>query len=211
MVFGDFLVILQENIYMNVPKSVITRTLFINVARELFAQKGKDNVTMNDIAVLAGKVRRTIYDYFNNKNEVYTAVIENEMNIIIKKLEEIMAMTVAPHKKLEIYIFTRFETIKEVVFRNGSLKADFFKDIQEVEKARRPIDMKEIKMLRQIIDEGIADGSFKGLSSQWTAMFMLYALKGMEAPYMNSNVATYANDRRQMIMDVVLNGLLKKD
>ena len=131
---------------MNVPKSVITRTLFINVARELFAQKGKDNVTMNDIAVLAGKVRRTIYDYFNNKNEVYTAVIENEMNIIIKKLEEIMAINVDPHKKLEIYIFTRFETIKEVVFRNGSLKADFFKDIQEVEKARRPIDMKEIKM-----------------------------------------------------------------
>ena len=74
MVFGDFLVILQENIYMNVPKSVITRTLFINVARELFAQKGKDNVTMNDIAVLAGKVRRTIYDYFNNKDEVYTEI-----------------------------------------------------------------------------------------------------------------------------------------
>lgn len=194
---------------MKTSKTAITRAMFINVARELFAQKGKDNVTMNDIALHSGKGRRTLYVYFNNKDEVYLAVIENELDILVKKLQEIMSLNIPSFKKLEVYIFTRFEAIKEVVYRNGSLKADFFKNIQEVEKARRPIDLKEIKMIRQIIDEGIEDGSFKAISSQWTAMFMLYALKGMEAPYMNSNVARYINDRRIKIMDVILNGLMK--
>ena len=135
--------------------------------------------------------------------------IENELDILIKKLEEIMVLRIPPFKKLEVYLFTRFEAIKEVVYRNGSLKADFFKNIYEVEKARRPIDLKEIKMLRQIIDEGIADGSFKDVSSQWTAMFMLYAFKGLEAPYMNNSVSLHINERRILIMDVLLNGLMK--
>ncbi len=195
---------------MKTPKTAITRATFINAARELFAQKGKSNVTMNDIAELSGRGRRTLYMYFNNKDEVYTSVIENELSIIVKRLEDIMNLNIAPPQKLEAYILTRFETIKEVVYRNGTLKADFFKDIQEVEKARRPIDLKEIKMLRKIIDEGIEDGSFKELSSQWTAMFMLYALKGMEAPYMNSNVAMHIQERKTVIMDVLLNGLMNK-
>lgn len=194
---------------MKIPKTAITRASFINAARELFAQKGKSNVTMNDIAKLSGKGRRTLYLYFNNKDEVYTSVIENELSIIVQRLEGIMSQSIAPPQKLEVYILTRFETIKEVVYRNGTLKADFFKDIQEVEKARRPIDLKEIKMLRQIINEGIEEGSFKELSSQWTAMFMLYALKGMEAPYMNSNVEQHIQTHKTAIMDVLLNGLMK--
>ena len=194
---------------MNPTKTSITRANFVNVARELFAKKGKDNVTMLDIANESGKGRRTLYVYVSNKDELYTAVIENELDILIKKLEEIMVLRIPPFKKLEVYLFTRFEAIKEVVYRNGSLKADFFKNIYEVEKARRPIDLKEIKMLRQIIDEGIADGSFKNVSSQWTAMFMLYAFKGLEAPYMNNSVSLHINERRILIMDVLLNGLMK--
>ena len=186
---------------MNPTKTSITRANFVNVARELFAKKGKDNVTMLDIANESGKGRRTLYVYFSNKDELYTAVIENELDILIKKLEEIMVLRIPPFKKLEVYLFTRFEAIKEVVYRNGSLKADFFKNIYEVEKARRPIDLKEIKMLRQIIDEDV--------SSQWTAMFMLYAFKGLEAPYMNNSVSLHINERRILIMDVLLNGLMK--
>ena len=172
---------------MNPTKTAITRANFVNVARELFAKKGKDNVTMLDIANESGKGRRTLYVYFSNKDELYTAVIENELDILIKKLEEIMVLRIPPFKKLEVYLFTRFEAIKEVVYRNGSLKADFFKNIYE----------------------GIADGSFKDVSSQWTAMFMLYAFKGLEAPYMNNSVSLHINERRILIMDVLLNGLMK--
>ena len=97
---------------MNPTKTSITRANFVNVARELFAKKGKDNVTMLDIANESGKGRRTLYVYFSNKDELYTAVIENELDILIKKLEEIMGLRIPPVKKLEVYLFTRFEAIK---------------------------------------------------------------------------------------------------
>lgn len=41
-----------------------TRDKLIEVARQLFAHKGIENTTMNDIASASEKGRRTIYTYF---------------------------------------------------------------------------------------------------------------------------------------------------
>ena len=51
------------------------KALLIDVARKLFAQKGLTGTTMNDIANESGISRRTLYVYFSNKEEIYSAVI----------------------------------------------------------------------------------------------------------------------------------------
>ena len=56
-----------------------TRQKLVDVARQLFAKNGIANTTMNDIAVASGKGRRTLYTYFNRKEDVYSAVIESEL------------------------------------------------------------------------------------------------------------------------------------
>ena len=45
---------------------VKTRDKLIEVARQLFANKGVENTTMDDIANASAKGRRTIYTYFKN-------------------------------------------------------------------------------------------------------------------------------------------------
>ena len=54
--------------------------MLIEVARQLFAENGKKDVTMNDIAAASKKGRRTLYTYFNNKEEIYRAVIDKELD-----------------------------------------------------------------------------------------------------------------------------------
>lgn len=187
-----------------------TRTLLVDVARRMFAVKGKDNVTMHEIAIESGKGRRTLYTYFRSKEEIYLAVIENELQIIIERLQLVVKENLSPERKLEEYIFVRFEAIKEAITRNGSLRADFFRNIYEVEKARRPIDIKEIRLLRQILEEGIALGKFRIQSPQWAAMMLLYALKGLETPYFNNNISSYIKDHRRQIMSTLLEGISTK-
>lgn len=187
-----------------------TRKLIVDVARRLFALYGKANVTMNDIAVASEKGRRTIYTYFCNKDEVYLAVIENELDHLIERLLVVMNKELPPDKKLEEYIFTRFEAVKEAIERNGSLRADFFRNIYEVEKARRSIDIKEIRMIKQIMDDGMKQGIFQIHSTQWAAMMMLYSLKGLEAPYLKNNIGNYIRDNKQIIIDTIFNGMLAK-
>ena len=43
-----------------------TRKILVDTARQLFAQKGIDNTTMNNIALASGKGRRTLYTYFRS-------------------------------------------------------------------------------------------------------------------------------------------------
>jgi AcrR family transcriptional regulator len=188
-----------------------TRKLIVDVARRLFAAHGLAIVTMNDIAIESGKGRRTIYTYFSNKDEVYLAVIENELDHLIERLEIVMNRDLTPDRKLEEYIFTRFEAVKEAIERNGSLRADFFRNIYEVEKARRSIDIKEIRMIKEIMDEGIRLGIFQIHSTQWAAMMMLYSLKGLEAPYLKNNIGTYIRDHRNIIIKTLFDGMMVKE
>ena len=48
-----------------------TKKMLIEVARVLFSKNGKKEDTMNDIAEASKKGRRTLYTYFNNKEEIY--------------------------------------------------------------------------------------------------------------------------------------------
>jgi AcrR family transcriptional regulator len=162
---------------------------------------------MNDIAVASGRGRRTLYLYFRNKNEIYLAAVESELNLLVNRLNDVMMKNLPPEKKLEVYIFTRLEALKEVTLRNGLPRSDFLKDIYEVEKARRPIDLKEIRMLKQILEAGKIAGIFKIESSQWTAMMILYALKGFEGPYLNNAISAYIKEHRERIIHHLLYGL----
>ena len=71
--------------------SVISKTKknLIDVAQQLFAKKGVENTTMNDIAEASQRGRRTLYTYFNSKQDIYRAVIESELNVLYASLEEI--------------------------------------------------------------------------------------------------------------------------
>ena len=48
-----------------------------------------------------------------------------------------------PDEKLVEYIYVRMDAIKEIVVRNGELKAEFFLDVQRVERVRRRLDFRE--------------------------------------------------------------------
>ena len=65
-----------------------TRQKLVDVARQLFAKQGFDDTTMNDIAQASGKGRRTLYTYFKNKEEIYYAVIEAEMERLTDSMKD---------------------------------------------------------------------------------------------------------------------------
>jgi len=65
-----------------------TRIKLVDVARQLFAQNGVENTTMNDIALASKKGRRTLYTYFKNKDEIYSAVVESELDILSETMKK---------------------------------------------------------------------------------------------------------------------------
>ena len=137
-----------------------TRQKLVDVARQLFAKNGVANTTMNDIALASGKGRRTLYTYFNRKEDVYYAVIESELERLSDKLDEVAAKKIRPQDKIIELIYTHLSMIKETVVRNGNLRAEFFRNIWMVEKVRKNFDEDEIELFRKVYSEGKADGEF---------------------------------------------------
>lgn len=160
-----------------------TRKQLVDVARQLFAKNGINNTTMNDIAKASGKGRRTLYTYFKNKDDVYYAVIESELERLSDKLDELAAKDMRPQDKIIELIYTHTSMIKETVIRNGNLRAEFFRNIWMVERVRRNFDDYEIQLFRKIYNDAKADGEFDIDNVDLVADITHYCIKGLEVPF----------------------------
>ncbi|MDO9634694.1 MAG: TetR family transcriptional regulator [Paludibacter sp.] len=184
-----------------------TKKMLIEVARELFATHGKRNITMNDIAAASKKGRRTLYTYFNNKEEIFRAVIDKELNYLLEELALISEENIDPDIKLRKHVITHLDAIKYIVNRNGSLKADFFRDIYQVERARRKIDIAEIDLIRNILAEGIEQKIFKNMDLDLSSVVIFHAIKGLEVPYIRQNLTKAFEENKHKIVEFIFNGI----
>lgn len=166
-----------------------TERTFVDVARQLFAKKGLEGTTMNDIAVASGKGRRTLYTYFSKKEDIYSAVIESELERLSEKLDEVAARKIRPQDKIIELIYTHLSTIRETVVRNGNLRAEFFRNIWMVEKVRKNFDDAEVELFRKVYTEGKEAGEFDIDNVDLVADITHYCIKGLEVPYIYGRIA----------------------
>ena len=200
----------SNNVHLMVVSQ--TRKEIVTAARQLFAKVGVEHATMNDIAIASKRGRRTLYTYFKNKEDVYLAVVESELEVLSRKMQEVMERDMEPDEKLLEMIFTRLDMVKEVVYRNGTLRAGFFRDIWRVEKVRKKFDMREVLLFETVLEEGKEKGFFKIDDIKLTAKVIHYCLKGIEVPYIRGHLemGLDVKTRRQYVRNMVFNALQRQ-
>lgn len=188
-----------------------TRQILVDVARQLFAKNGIERTTMNDIAQASGKGRRTLYTYFSRKEDIYSAVIESELERLSDKLDEVAALKMRPQEKIIELIYTHLSQIRETVVRNGNLRAEFFRNIWMVEKVRKKFDADEIALFKKVYAEGNADGEFDIENVEMVANITHYCIKGLEVPYIYGRLGRGMTDdtSRPLVAKVVYGALGK--
>ena len=82
-------------------------------------------------------------------------------------------------------LLTHLDKMKDLVLRNGSLRAEFFRDIWLVENSRAAFDEKEIRQLRELLEEGKESGLFHVPDTRLTAYLLQNIVKGMEVPFIS--------------------------
>lgn len=167
-----------------------TRNKLIDVARQLFAKEGVENTTMNDIALASKKGRRTLYTYFKCKEDIYIAVVESELDKLFDKMKKAADKETQPDKKIVDLIITHLDIIKEAVYRNGTLRGSFFRDIWKVEKVRKSFDQKEIVLYQEVLDEGVRNNIFNIENTRLLAQIIHFCVKGLEVPYTRGLLAS---------------------
>lgn len=188
-----------------------TEKMFVDVARQLFAKNGLEGTTMNDIAKVSGKGRRTLYTYFSKKEDIYSAVIESELERLSEQLDEVAAKQIRPQDKIIELIYTHLNMIRETVVRNGNLRAEFFRNIWMVEKVRKKFDEDEIALFRKVYESGKAYGEFDIENVNLVADITHYCIKGLEVPYIYGRIGQgLTEENSRAIVRKVVYGALGK-
>lgn len=186
-----------------------TKDKLVDVARQLFAKMGVENTTMNDIALASKKGRRTLYTYFKSKEDIYMAVVESELDILSDMMAAVAVKDISPDDKMLEIIYTRLDAVKEVVYRNGTLRANFFRDIWRVEKVRKKFDAKEVALFKTVLAEGKEKGVFQIDDLDMTANLIHYCVKGIEVPYICGKIGENlsSHTRKEYVKNIVYGAL----
>lgn len=201
---------LHANLHDNIIMSTTdTREQIIKVAQRLFAQKGIENITMSDIATEANRSRRTVYTYFQSKEELLQASIEMEVMKISSAIAKVATSKLSPDKKIVKLIFVRLSYTRNVVKRNSGISSEYFNNMWIIDHIRKTFDVREIALFRTIITDGVHQGIFKVDSPDLAARFLHFCIKGIEIPYINGIVSKNKDDKfvQSFTEKVILNAL----
>lgn len=138
-----------------------TREKLIEVAKQLFAYKGVENTTMNDIATASDKGRRTIYTYFKNKREIYNAVIEQQSNQIIERLKAtVVSHDKSAKEKLRAYLLELFQIISQSAPKAEGYRRLLMRDHKRVGRIFKAALDKERHLFDELLRQGVESGEF---------------------------------------------------
>jgi len=187
-----------------------SKDIILETARNIFKRFGFAKTSIGDIAFAARKGRRTIYTYFENKEDIYKAVIEKEVDVLRTKLTEVIFAESTAKEKLKGYMITRMVTINELANYYEALRNDYLQDFKIIENIREEFDNQEINMISEILIEGVENNEFNIENINLTAKAIVIALKGFEIPFFIEKADKDIEEQLNSLIDILFNGILKK-
>jgi len=184
-----------------------TRHTILTVARTIFAHRGADNTTMDDLAKASGLGRRTIYTYFNTREELYLEVINREIDIILKQLNRVVGMKISPEKKIARFMVNHMKTIENLIRKDRILRMEFLKRSEKIENFRKVIDLHEKECFASILQEGTQSGVFLVDDCENTAGLALITLKGLEQQFILDNFGKPCRETLDLWQKILFRGI----
>ncbi len=154
--------------------------------------------------------KSSIYYYFSSKEDIFEAVVLHEANVLRNELTTAIKSVESPVDKLKNYVFVRMKSFEKL---SNYYNAIFDKNLDHfdfIENIRAKYDREELAILRLILYHGARKKIFNVKDSEYTALAVQTALKGLEVPLFWKKREVNIEDRLTAILEVLFNGILKK-
>ncbi|MCP4155585.1 MAG: TetR/AcrR family transcriptional regulator [bacterium] len=187
----------------------------LDAAISVFAKKGFEQTTINEIATAAGIGKSTIYEYFSNKEEIINYSFNHFMELLALDFSAIPNLKISPIEKLTTILmgFSQFLEnhsieIIELMFdfwskaiRHKESKGIVFQQMNSFYQSYRD-------MFTDIIIEGMGDGSLKkNINPRSVASMIIGALDGVMVQWIIDKEAVDYADVSKTIANTILNGI----
>jgi AcrR family transcriptional regulator len=187
------------------------RRKIILTAGQIFSRFGFRKTTMDEIASALKMGKSSIYYYFDSKEEIFEAVVRYEANTLRNELTTAIKSVESPSDKMRKYVFVRMKSFEKL---SNYYNAIFDKNLDHfdfIEQIREKYDREELAILRLILYHGSRKNTFSIHNSEYTALAIQTTLKGLEVPLFWKKKEVNIESRLNAILDVLFNGILKKE
>lgn len=187
------------------------REVIIKAAAEVFARCGYKKATLESIGQSIGKVKSFVYYYFKNKEELFEAVIDNEVDQLRSRFEQILTSDAPASKKLEEYSKRRMSLVFQLANYFNLISNGMLNNASLTDKLRQKYDEKEVEHIKLILKQGIDAGEFRIMDVDLASLAFFTVLKGLEIPLFTSNESqTNINQRIEGLLAIIFNGIRSK-
>lgn len=183
------------------------RTLILEAATELFAEKGFHHTTVEEIANLAGVGKGTVYEYFPSKKDVLRELlfvsIEYYFNLFPRPVEGNLTLKekLQNMTRLHFQFFMEHRDIARVVlYEHRQITEDLDPIMIEKERER-------ITYVSELLDEGIHTGEIRPVDSHLAARVISGALWNMGMDLVISSQMIDGEELVNEVVDILWHGL----
>lgn len=180
----------------------------LEAARKVFARKGFDAATMDEIADAAGLAKGTLYLYFPSKREVYLEALRKGFAALTEQTVRNMEAAPAAADKLRAFVTTRLHYAEEnrdfvAIYHHefGNLRAAC------LNKEFRALYLRQTKVLGDVIREAVERGEIRPVRPDGAGFIVYEMTRGLVTQRLLGCSNASVDEDIELLFDLIWNGL----
>ncbi len=177
--YTERLVCMNALVSLKAQQSAVTRKAILASCLKLFARHGFSTTSIDDIARAAGITKGAVYWHFENKEELFQAILEEIRARWIETVQQPLSKETAPIPQLETLFDCYSKLFAEAPETCLFLQRILLEGHKEFSPQVARVFTQTARFIARIIDDGKAHGAFHSdLDSKVTAHMILGSLSG---------------------------------
>lgn len=188
-----------------------THEKILDSAEHLFAQKGYNGTSMNDIVNESGLSKGAIYGHFTDKERLFLSLWERQTVVGIEQMKQMFSPQDSTVDKLlkvaEVTLAGSIECPREI----GNMLLEFMISSSRIEALKPDLQRRYDTIhafITELIEEGVSKGELKPDTDPKNITSILFAtLDGLSLHYATLGIKFDSKKLRSALMNMVLNGI----
>jgi AcrR family transcriptional regulator len=179
-------------------------------AKEVFAERGYQRATLEEIAQRAGMSKATIYLYYKNKDDLFLQVVEERVNATTAATAQAAATTKTPLEKLgdivrdKVAFYERERDFFRIYLNEKHGLEIAPKDPHK--RALRDMYLQEVQVLDKVLQEGMQVGDLRRMDSRRLAFFLREMISTVLVQRIQGKAKTSVDQDVEQLLDLFLHG-----
>ncbi len=182
--------------------------LILNAASRLFAEFGYDKTTLDEIALLAGVSKGSIYLEFESKEEILFAIILQNKASQLTRMKQIAARAKSPLENLKAMLVQNVGDVFDSVKQNFKSPEEIMGTRERARKRLKPFFEARLALIEGLLSQAALQNEIcEQQDNHRLAQLLMLSLRGVLPPYDTTSRKIKLQNQAAELLELSFNGL----